>query len=435
MRQCSWALRSSASESIASEMDRKTLGFVLSTRLLSAEIVIGKLAALLVGFVMDLGIGLPIMILLSVLGGVHPQLVLIAYAGIASTAVLVLAVGIFVSAGTANARRAVNITVLSLMAWLILPVFVGMTPLLSSIGLRPPQIVMNINALLLASNPMTLLPMFVLGGIRPAALYYNVGWMCGLQLAGALILIPLAIGRSPAFRANVGGDSGPIARRLSRPVWRFRPRPPVADDPILWREMHTNRGGLIGQLIGQCLGLAVLAALAYGTFFFGSRAFAEVWRHGYTAVGTLAERPELNLVLRFFMDDSTSNMPADAYRVDFNVFLRFVTLAIMFVTSLVCGGIGLELIVTERAKDTWSSLIATSLSAPRDPAREVSRGRCALRTLGTLLFVLWTLGLLSRDSSRGLPGSPIDSGGLDSVLRHVRPDRGHPSEGTVEGER
>ena len=167
--------------------------------------MIGKLAALLVGFVMDLGIGLPIMILLSVLGGVHPQLVLIAYAGIASTAVLVLAVGIFVSAGDANARRAVNITVLSLMAWLILPVFVGMTPLLSSIGLRPPQIVMNINALLLASNPMTLLPMFVLGGIRPAALYYNVGWMCGLQLAGALILIPLAIAPAPGVPGQRGG--------------------------------------------------------------------------------------------------------------------------------------------------------------------------------------------------------------------------------------
>ena len=233
----------------------------------------------------------------------------------------------------------------------------------------------------------------------------------------------------------MGGDSGPIARRLSRPVWRFRPRPPVADDPILWREMHTNRGGLIGQLIGQCLGLAVLAALAYGTFFFGSRAFAEVWRHGYTAVGTLAERPELNLVLRFFMDDSTSNMPADAYRVDFNVFLRFVTLAIMFVTSLVCGGIGLELIVTERAKDTWSSLIATSLSA-REILLGKFLGRSGASHAGNAAFRALDPGsALRRDSSRGLPGSPIDSGGLDSVLRHVRPDRGHPSEGTVEGER
>ncbi len=141
-----------AATSIAGEMDRKTLGFVLGTRLRSAEIVVGKLAALLIRFVMDLGIGLPIMILLSVLGGVPPQLVLIAYAGISSTAVIVLAIGIFVSAGAANARRAVNVTLFSIMAWLILPVFVGTTPILSSIGLRPPQFVMDLNAWLLVQQ-------------------------------------------------------------------------------------------------------------------------------------------------------------------------------------------------------------------------------------------------------------------------------------------
>ena len=28
-------------------------------------------------------------------------------------------------------------------------------------------------------------------------------------------------------------------RRLVRPGWRWRPKPPVGDDPILWREMNT----------------------------------------------------------------------------------------------------------------------------------------------------------------------------------------------------
>ena len=426
-----------AAVSIAGEMDRKTLGFVLTTRLRSAEIVMGKLAAILAGFAMDLGIGLPIMILLSVLGGVPPQLVLIAYAGISSTAVIVVAIGIFVSAGAANGRRALNVTLFSIMAWLILPVFVGQTPIFSYIGLRPPQFLMDINAWLLASNPITLLPMFLIGGVRPAALYHNVGWMCGLQLASAPILILGAIARlRPAYRANVGGDGGAITRRLRRPAWRFRPRPPVADDPILWREMYTNRGGLIGQVIGQCFGLAVLAALAYGTFFFGRRAFVELWHHGYTAVASTAEKPEMNLVLRYYIDESGSNVPIDARRVDFNLFLRFTTLSIVFMISLISAGIAVELISTEKAKDTWNSLIATSLSA-----REILLGKFRaalwrLRAAGIDHFRALEPGPSFRsDSSAGLPGGRADLRQLDRLLRLVRPDGGHPSGGALLGER
>ncbi len=159
--------------------------------------------------------------------------------------------------------------------------------------------------------------------------------------------------------------------------------------------MYTNRGGLIGQLIGQCLGLAVLAALAYGTFFYGRRAFVELWHHGYTAVARTAEKPEMNLVLRYFLDDPGSSAPVDAYRVDFNLFLRFVTLTIVFMMSLISAGIAVELISTEKAKDTWNSLIATSLSG-----REILLGKFRaslwrLRVLGTIMFVLWSLGLLS----------------------------------------
>ena len=58
--------------SIAGEVDRKTLGFLLATRLGNAEIVLGKLAACMIGFLSSLAAGLPVMILLNVLGGVHP---------------------------------------------------------------------------------------------------------------------------------------------------------------------------------------------------------------------------------------------------------------------------------------------------------------------------------------------------------------------------
>ena len=220
--------------------------------------------------------------------------------------------------------------------------------------------------------------------------------MSGLQLAGGLVLLLAAIIRlRRAFRANAGGDGGPFARPMVRPAWRFRPRPPVSDNPILWREMYTSRGGVLGKLFGFCILIACYSALGYFTFFFASRALLELWHHGYTAVSSSAGKPELNLVLRFFMEDSGPNVPIDAARVDFNLFLRFITSPLMFLLVLITSGTAVETIANERAKDTWTSLIMTPLTA-----REILRGKLLaamwrLRGIGITILSLWTLGLIA----------------------------------------
>ena len=169
--------------SIAGELDRKTLGFVLATRLSSGEIILGKLAACVTGFGSSLLAGLPVMILLHVVGGVHHRLILLAYAGIASTAILMLAISLLISSSASTGRRAVNVSVLCIATWLALPGLLNLTPLLTRIGLRQPGFLRDVNAWLLASNPVTLLPRFIGGFPSPAALYYAVGSMCALQLA------------------------------------------------------------------------------------------------------------------------------------------------------------------------------------------------------------------------------------------------------------
>ena len=382
--------------SIAGEMDRKTLGFVLATRLNSAQIVLGKLAACLTGFGAIVVAGLPVSILLHVLGGLPPELILLAYGGTVSTAVFMVAVAIFVSAGTPSGRRAVNVSILCISVWLALPGLSSLTSLLGRIGLRPPGSVQVLTAWLLAPNPAALLPRFIGGPVSPRALYYTVGWMCGLQLAAALLLILAAIARlRPAFRTNVGGAAGPLGRLLAWPAWRLRARPPVGDDPIVWKEMHTNRGTLIGQLLGQCILIGLYSALAYGTLFFARRAFAEVWRHGYGGVSATDERPEFNLALRYFLKESGPGAAYDAARTDFNLFLRFITCSIMLFLSLVAVGIAVEVIGVERAKDTWNSLIATPLPAPDILLGKARSAVWRLHAILGILFVLWTLGLLS----------------------------------------
>ena len=335
------------------------------------------------------------MILLNALGGVHPRLILIAYAGIASTAFFVMSVGIWASTAATDARRASGIMILTLFAWLFIPFVLGMTPLLTRLGLRMPAFILTCNAWVLASNPLSLLPLFM-GGSSTRALSRAVAWMAGLQFAAGLVLLTASILHlRPAYRAHAGGDGGPLSRWFSRPVWRFRPRPPVGDDPILWREMHTARGGLIGQLAGQSIMLAAYGALGYVTWFFAERAFLELWHHGYSAVSKSAGKPELNLVLRFFLDESGPGVPVDAARIDFNLFLRFVTGTVLYLLALIPSGVAVELLVSEREKETWSSLIATSLSA-----RDILRGKLLsaiwrIRGLALTVVFLWTLGLLS----------------------------------------
>ncbi len=100
---------------IAVEKDRRTLDFLLATRLSSTEIVVGKLAAYMLVFLGTLAAGLPIMLLLNQLGGVDGRLILTAYAGIVATGFWLAAFSIWFSATAPDSRRALGRAVSVLM--------------------------------------------------------------------------------------------------------------------------------------------------------------------------------------------------------------------------------------------------------------------------------------------------------------------------------
>ena len=280
-----------------------------------------------------------------------------------------------------------------------------MTPLLARIGLPPPSFVRTLIAWLLASNPLGLFLSFIGGPVSPSALYHTLGWMCGLQLAGGACLILAAIARlRSAFRANAGGDGGALAAAS-------RARPGDSGPGPLWATIPSS-----GE---KCIPAAEDSSASWSASSSGSAS----WPRSVTppssshavpssssgitatpAVAATAERPELNLIVRFFLEESGPNVPVDAARIDFNLFLRFATCTILFMISLMAAGIAAEVITTERAKDTWSSLIATPLSraissrkaagvdlaAPRD----LHHPRLALGA-GTALGAVHPLGFLA----------------------------------------
>jgi ABC-type Na+ efflux pump permease subunit len=382
----------SAAPSIALEKDRRTLDFLLATRLSNAEIVLGKLAACMIFLLAGFAAGIPIMLLLHLLGGVDPGLILLGYAGLITTAFFMIALAIWISTDAINVRNAAEASVLCWITWLIGPFFVSMV--FPRLGLRLPGFLLTANAWVLTSSPLGLL-FKIVGGGRPSSQLLNaVLWMSGLQLAGGAVLVIWAIARLRSkYRVNVSGDSQSLAARLVRPGWRWRPKPPVSDDPIFWREMHTSRTGLLGKVIGLVIYLGVYGILAFFTFFYARPALIEVWRHGYGSAITSAEQPEWNLAIRFFISGAEVNSPADFARTDFNLYLRFVTTPLVFLITLCAGGMAAEWITSERTRETWDSLIATPLTA-RDILRSYMLATLwRMRVLLATLLALWTLGL------------------------------------------
>ena len=195
-----------AAPSIALEKDRRTLDFVLATRLSNAEIVLGKLAACMTLLVAGFAAGLPIMLLLHPLGGIDLRLILLAYAGLFTTAFFMITLGIWVSTGATNVRVARAVPLVWWIGWLSGPFFASLV--FPSIGLRLPRFVLTANAWALTSSPIGLL-FKIGGGVRPSSgLLYAVAWMSGLQLTGGALLVIWAIARLRwAYRINVSGDS------------------------------------------------------------------------------------------------------------------------------------------------------------------------------------------------------------------------------------
>jgi ABC-type transport system involved in multi-copper enzyme maturation permease subunit len=381
-----------AAPSIAGEKDRRTLDFLLATRLGNAEIVLGKLAACMAVVVAQLAAGLPLVLLLHLLGGVDLRLIALAYVGLSTTAFFLIALGIWVSTRAAGLQQAAGASVLWMIAWLAGPFVVSMV--FPRFGIRLPGFLMAMNAWVMASSPFEL-AFKIGGGATPSGgLLRAVAWMSGLQVAGGALLVIVSIaGLRSAYRRNVSGDSRGLVARLTRPGWRLRPRPPVGDDPILWREMTTSRDGPLMKLVGLAVILGIYGALGYVTDFFGRPALIEVWRHGYGSGIAGAERPDWNIIVRFFVSGTDFNPPVDIARTEFNLFLRFVTTPIIFLVTMVAAGGAAAGIVGERARATWDSLIATPLTAGEILRSELLLGLWRMRWGLVTLLALWTVGL------------------------------------------
>ena len=216
-----FGVATAAALSIAGEKDRRTLDFLLATRLGNAEIVLGKLVSSLAVFISTLAAGLPVMLLLHTLGSIDLRLILLTYASLVCMAFFLASLSIWVSTGASDSGHAARFSMLCIMAWLMVPFFVAF--ILPRFGIRLPGFVLTVNAWLLASGPLGLL-LKIGGGISASSgLIDAVARMSGLQVIGGVLFLVWAIVRlRSAYRINVSDDEswpGPAAHssRLAAP--------------------------------------------------------------------------------------------------------------------------------------------------------------------------------------------------------------------------
>jgi ABC-type transport system involved in multi-copper enzyme maturation permease subunit len=330
---------------IADEKTRKTLHYLLASRLTSAEIIVGKLLARMLYVVVLLGVSLPVLSLLVLLGGIDPLLVLLACGATLSTAWFLASLSIWVSTIARRPREALFIALGLECLWLCFPL---MTRTVFTMGWLPvDDAVKWLGEWVRASNPVEvfwrLFWSAMTGGRSRQSEVQLVTWMIGLQAGlGMVLAIMAALQLRPIFRRQSGGAEVRQRHGLRSTLtsWRLRRHPALGKHPMLWKELHTGGARGLTWLIGFLLTLIGGVYLAYYAVWTGGLAFVEWWVHGYfPPIGAFNKQ-----------------------RADFRWFIKFVVPLLYLVGILKVAGMAAGSISSEHEEDTWVSMTATDLT-------------------------------------------------------------------------
>jgi ABC-type transport system involved in multi-copper enzyme maturation permease subunit len=368
---------------VAEEKERRTLEFLLATDLRNREIVLSKLLSRLANLVLFLLAGLPVLSLMQLFGGVDPGLL---WAGFAATALLVLSiasVSILVSVYTRRARDAIIRTGMLVIGYYLLSFlttwlyfYLTMRVMFSPPGTYDLDVVEQVKSGLNAFNAGSV----IFGIARLMEHVTRTGNMGGLLLdvlrnfaifhgTLAVVCLTLAVWRlRPVFIKQSYGTPLPTGKGRHK----VRRRPPVKDHPILWKELHAERGsrftrgGVVMYIVSILIFLSPLAFMVYHHFFDDRGGQART----------------MEQLQRDFADSM-------------NAYLRIVGTAVscfllLGVAIRAAGSVG-----SERDRQTMDSLLSSPLTNQDILAGKWFGSLAGARPLFFFLAFLWVLGVVT----------------------------------------
>jgi ABC-type transport system involved in multi-copper enzyme maturation permease subunit len=361
---------------IADEKQRKTMHYLMASRLSSGEIVLDKMAARLLHIGTFILLGLPVMSLLTLFGGVAWDYVAGAYIATFSITFFAASLAILVSTFARRVRQGVIVAYVFITAWLIVP------PLAHGVceWLYPNfyQWFGPLNEWIEITTPLGLLTMtrkrnlraFATPGVPVPSFLEDYCWMVGLQVVAAVIFLLIAAWRlRPVFRRQE--ESRPRLTWFAAPARRRRwlNRPECGSNAMLWKEKYFTRTDVFTKLalLPATIILTVYVILVARFDETVIASFSEVWTRGYAA-----------------NNRST---------VELHDSLRMISPLYLAIWMLAAAGAAASSFTFERERDTWESLIATPLSG-----WQIVRGKSVgalwgMRGFGVLLGLFWIVGL------------------------------------------
>ncbi len=333
---------------ISLERERRTIEYLFATDLSNHEIVLGKLAARLVVTLCLAVAGLPILSIAMLLGGIEPQRLYMAMAITFSTTLALAAFGIGISVATKRSRDAVVRAYVALVAALVFPPIVSAMLLVPGGPVWVRELVNPVLDELLDANPMVAMTRLFAPWTK------TQDWALTLKLAlyhgaiGVACLVPAVAAVRRRHLKSFEVPSKPAQGRGTRS------RRPIGQWPLLWKEMY------IGRTRSQNAWTTRLAML----IMVGAISALAVWM----AVQTM----------QYAGLFGGQRMLVEAYLDMANPLAAVLaTLGILVLAAWSAAAI-----TTEKERDTWVSLLCTTLSP-----KEIIAGKI----VGTLYAARWVL--------------------------------------------
>ncbi len=377
---------------IADEYQRKTLHYLLASRLSSAEIVLGKLAARLVHVGAIVALGLPVVSLLALYGGLNPEYVLFSYLGTATTVFCTAGLSMLISILAERPRDAILTSYGLLALWLLGPISIAGV----AHEIRGPLFwIGTVNDWLLISNPMVVWGELTRGSFRfttvPATLggrfLWNFSAMAAIHTILGLLSLVLAIAGLRPLRGSVWPGGKPhtgwgsrlagVARSISRsqltaPVLQNqilaarRDRPPCGERPMLWKERYTTPSGGLRWLSSPLI--LIFCSVALGCYLLD------------------VTQPTVAELVR--------GSPTNRERTEVNAAVRQSSVVLGILAMLTVAASASVSLTGEREGDTWVSLATTLLTPIEIIGGKQFGALWSARRIGVAILIVWIIGLL-----------------------------------------